>query len=413
MKKYLILPLLLSFFFSCSDDSSDNNGEIIEQDRRVFVDGGQDVGIVEDMKADASQPDLGPSDMADSGFEKTALFEPGPHNIGYRNLSFQYTTVDQMDRTLRVAVWYPTADTEGKNARYYNLINRPGIFLDASIVDDTFPVVVFSHGNSGFGEQSFFLAEFLTSHGYVVVAPDHTGNTFQEGGADLAVVTAFRPQDISATLDFLEALPPEDPLFGKLSDKIAMSGHSFGGYTTLAVSGATFDVDAILAGCPGVTPAQICTFLNDGGSDIFRAGFHDPRFKAAIPMAPAGAGLFQMGVSAIDIPTLLFTGGQDRTLPNAREGDPIWAQFSAPATRINILKAGHFTFTNICLLAGTQQPFKDDGCSDAFIPSEEAFSIVNAYSLAFLEKHLFGKTEHDAFLASSGGFALDLLLETK
>ena len=43
--------------------------------------------------------------------------------------------------------------------------------------DGPYPLIVFSHGNGGLGVQSFFLTEYLASHGYVVVCPDHTGNS--------------------------------------------------------------------------------------------------------------------------------------------------------------------------------------------------------------------------------------------
>ena len=42
------------------------------------------------------------------------------------------------------------------------------------------PLIVFSHGNSGFRRQSTFLTTHLASRGFVVAAPDHTGNTLFE-----------------------------------------------------------------------------------------------------------------------------------------------------------------------------------------------------------------------------------------
>ena len=42
------------------------------------------------------------------------------------------------------------------------------------------PLLVFSHGNSGYRQQSTFLTTHLASWGFVVAAPDHVGNTFGE-----------------------------------------------------------------------------------------------------------------------------------------------------------------------------------------------------------------------------------------
>ncbi|MBL7162268.1 MAG: hypothetical protein ISS57_06655 [Anaerolineales bacterium] len=39
---------------------------------------------------------------------------------------------------------------------------------------DTYPLLLFSHGWNGFRAQNSFQVEELASHGYVVVAPDHT-----------------------------------------------------------------------------------------------------------------------------------------------------------------------------------------------------------------------------------------------
>ena len=411
MKKYILI-FLVPFFFGCSDDSKNNStqtdagADVSTTD--VQVDSGtlNDVGTTPDVSTDLGEED--------AGTEQVSLFEPGPHNIGYRSWDFQYDSNDELGRELRLSVWYPTADTEGTAARYYNLLNRTEIFDGATVVDDTFPVVVFSHGNTSFGEQSYFFAEFLTSHGFIVVAPDHTGNTFRGNTATFAEASTFRPQDISAALDEVQNLPTEDPLFGKLTDDIALSGHSFGGYTTLAVSGASFNTAGVDFACQnGQLPVDFCMFYENSGKEQFEAGFLDERIKAAIPMAPVGAAFFGPGVADIKIPTLMITAGQDRTLPNASEGDPIWAQFSAPATRIDILKGGHFTFSNICELAGNMPNFANDGCSDEFIPSAEAFVIINAFSLAFLKKNLLGETTYDAFLSASGEFSLDIILSEK
>lgn len=414
MKKYILI-FVIPFFFSCSsDDDSKNNGDIT-------TDTGTDVSVTEDVLNDIdTTKDMGSADDAttdlgsDAGTERGSILEAGPHNIGYRSWDFSYDTKNGVTRELRVSVWYPTADTEGTAARYYNLLNRPEIFNDATVVDGSFPVVIFSHGNTSFGEQSYYLTEFLTSHGFIVVAPDHTGNTFRDSSADFAVASTFRPQDISATLDLMQNLPEDDPLFGKLTDDVAISGHSFGGYTTLAVAGADFNVAGVDVGCQtNMLPPAFCTFYEDEGRALYEAGFLDDRIKAAIPLAPVGASFFGMGVGNIIVPTLMITAGQDRTLPNASEGDPLWAQFTAPATRIDILRGGHFTFSNICALAGGMPNFANDGCSDEFIPSEEAFVIINAFSLAFLRKHLLGDTEYDDFLSQSGQFAIDIILSEK
>src|SRR5690606_16328760 len=113
------------------------------------------------------------------------------------------------DRTLRVVLWYPTRDASGDSALYAGLLPAPGAFAGAAPVDDAgpLPVVVFSHGNTSFAEQSYFLTEHLASHGFLVAAVDHTGNTFSAGGGVPVEIFHWRPGDLTALLDHLEGLP--------------------------------------------------------------------------------------------------------------------------------------------------------------------------------------------------------------
>src|SRR5205814_454995 len=76
-------------------------------------------------------------------------------------------------------------------------------------------------------------------------------------------------------LDQLLALPASDPLSGHLStEQIAMSGHSFGGYTTMAVGGARYQIDALHTQCAtSSTTDGFCSTLTPEKEDLFHAGF--------------------------------------------------------------------------------------------------------------------------------------------
>ena len=69
-----------------------------------------------------------------------------------------------------------------------------------------YPLVVFSHGNGGMRLQSLFFTEYLASHGYVVIAPDHTYNTFLDNDDDYFLEVLYRrPLDLSDSFDWLVA----------------------------------------------------------------------------------------------------------------------------------------------------------------------------------------------------------------
>lgn len=365
----------------------------------------------DDAIADSTGEEVAADSLGDGGpdaSETDALAEwsaPGPYRVGYRSEPFTYEANDGSgERTLRAAIWYPTRATTGDDVLYAGVLAATGVLGGAAPVADAgaLPVVVFSHGNSGFAEQSFFLTELLATRGYLVIAIDHTGNTAFDRGGPPAAIFHWRPADVSAAIDHLEALPAGDALAGLASDRIAVAGHSFGGYTTLAVGGAGFAVDAVLAFCQvGTLPADACTSF-EGNQALYRAGFLDARVDALIPMAPGATQVFGAhGVADVALPTLLMTGGMDRTTTNADEGDPTWAQLAARAgnLRVDLATAGHFTFSDACEL-----PLgigADDGCGPDNIPWGQAHAIINAYAVAFLARTLRGDDAGAAVLDGS------------
>lgn len=99
------------------------------------------------------------------------------------------------------------------------------------------PVVIHSHGLSGTRQLSSQIAEELASHGYVVVAMDHTdcwGTEFPDGryliGATRGDVSG-RLKDVQFLVDQLAQLNSRDALFsGRLDlDRIGVYGMSMGG----------------------------------------------------------------------------------------------------------------------------------------------------------------------------------------
>jgi len=337
---------------------------------------------------------------------------PGPYHVGYRAGSITYDANDGSGpRTLRLAIWYPTRATSGDPVLYLDVLPAPGVLGGAPPADDlaSRPLVVFSHGNTSLAEQSAFLTAWLPTHGYVVAAPDHTGNTF--GASFDVAVFHWRPADVSAVIDHMQSLPEGDLLAPLVGDDIAVVGHSFGGYTALTIGGAAWAVDAILTFCQtGAIPLGGCAAL-EAHTDLYRAGFLDARVDALVPMTPGATRVFgQSGTAAITLPTLLMTGARDKTTTNDAEGDPTWAQLATHAhnVRLDFATAGHFTFSDACSFpvdigAG-------DGCGDGFIAPAAAHRAINAYTLAFLRVHLEGDARDAALLDGSVAIEPDVTL---
>lgn len=354
----------------------------------------------EDLDAgdgDVTPPDLAPDDAPEEVEQLGPLPErpwsplaPGHYNVGYREWPITYTPRG-MDapRESVVSAWYPTLDARGEATVYpFTFLRRAEVFREASVgLTEPAPVLIFSHGDKSFPENSDFLCAFFASHGWIVIAPVHTGNTIIEAGRDRASQQfEWRPQDLSAALDSLYARPEGDPLARLASDEVVVSGHSYGGYTTLALAGAAYDVDAILADCE-ILDDPSCAYA-DEAQGRYRAGFFDDRVDLAIPMAPGNGDAFGAGLAEVRTPTLLMTGLLDSSLADARHGAPIWAALDDPRDlRVQLLTGGHHTFSNTCeLLGGTG----GNGCGDGFLDPQEAHRLISALALTFARVHLWG-----------------------
>ncbi len=351
---------------------------------------------------DAADPDADPG-APDAGPVETVWGERGPFNVGHLETSVTYAPPDGTpERTLRLVVWYPTEAETGAEVFYAGILPAEGVLGGAppAAQEAPFPVVVFSHGNTAFAEQSHFLTTFLASHGFVVAAPDHTGNTFAASGDPPAEIFQWRPLDVGAVLDHLLAAEAPEALAGRLSDAIAVTGHSFGGYSSLAATGGIIDTDLVNGLCEnGTLREESCSALR-AHEDLYRAGFADPRIDASVPMTPGAVRVFGgTGLTGITVPTMLMTGDLDRTTPDDKDGDPAWTGLERRPdnVRVRFATAGHFTFSNGCDLAADQ--LAEDGCGARFIPIAQAHRAINAYTLAFLRRHLLGD-ERDAALLS-------------
>ena len=121
------------------------------------------------------------------------------------------------------------------------------------------PLIVFSHYSGGHRRTATYLCTHLASHGYVVAAMDHSeviapeltrraGETPFERAARLDEIIASRVPDVRFLLDHLlsGAIDIElDPA------RIGLVGHSFGGWTVLAVPEDDARVRAVVALAPG------------------------------------------------------------------------------------------------------------------------------------------------------------------
>ncbi|NLU76876.1 chlorophyllase [Micromonospora sp. HNM0581] len=158
----------------------------------------------------------------------------GSFALGVRQLSFNRDG----DRPLPVTLWYPAAGRTG----------APPVD-DAEAAAGKFPVVMFSHGLGGRPDDYESLLTRWASAGFVVAAPTFP-NTSRDGDENNVLDVLNQPADVSYALTRVLALNARegDPLRGRLAtDRVAATGHSAGGVTTIGLFTAGRD-DRLTAG---------------------------------------------------------------------------------------------------------------------------------------------------------------------
>lgn len=173
----------------------------------------------------------------------------------------------------------------------------------------THPVVVFSHGMYMCPTQSRFLTRALADAGYIVIAPRHADSNceFSVGISDLSRY-ALKPSLLWSDSDYRDrgddirrvvTALRHDPRFRDRADpeRLALVGHSLGGYTVLGLGGAwpswrLPEVKAILA----LSPYSLPFYRSDGLSRLkapvmYQTGSWDAVF--ALPLQSWGDGYGQ------------------------------------------------------------------------------------------------------------------------
>jgi len=336
-------------------------------------------------------------------FHHPALW--GPYQIGVR--SYQLFDAERQ-RLVPTYIWYP-AIPSGQELEKYVMMLEGKAHKDAPVEKSggPYPMVLFSHGFNGISWQSITFTNFVASHGYVVVAMDHQGNTLFDFNADdelAAKVAIERPWDVKFSYEEVVkmSMDPNSPLAGMVEpSRIAMTGHSFGGYTALMVAGGYNVVDDAKAECDAGSPSDIfCPYIGywpAGETVSLDPGI--PGLKAVACLAPGGYSAFgDDGLAAIDVPALIVGGSLDPTTPVDVEIHPIYNALGLPKYEAIVQSASHMSFTNVCDLPPAQW-FLTDFCGvEGMLGPAETFPPVNALAVAFLNYYVRDEVQYEGFL---------------
>ena len=245
-------------------------------------------------------------------------------------------------RQIQTEIYYPAIST-GENT---------------TIIDATFPIIVFGHGFAMSWDAYANIWEHYVSRGFIVAFPRTEGSLFpapvhQDFGLDLRLVS-------NALLDL--NVESSSPFFGKMIEKSAIIGHSMGGGASILAAANNSSIATVV----GLAPAE------------------------TDPSAIAQAG-------NVSVPALIFSGSSDGVTPPNDHHVPIYnALNSTCKSFVSIDGGAHCYFANTNFNCDFGESTSSTGIS---ITREEQQNTTYAILDPWLDYKLKGICEaYEAFL---------------
>jgi predicted dienelactone hydrolase len=296
---------------------------------------------------------------------------------------------------------------EERDRRFY--VN---LYIPEQPKSEKLPILIISHGLASQPEDFNRAGAIFASHGFFVAIPQHPGSDLQHlqnllTGREFEVFERLefinRPLDIQFIIDELEKRNSSE--FGdRLNlDAIGVGGHSFGGYTSLALAGATIDFTALEQHCQKILgSADIalrlqCRALSLKPEEYEAQSLHDPRVKAVYVLNPVSRLFGQSGMEKIDIPVLIAGG----------DSDPVTPLISEQVQPFTWLTTPH---KYLCLLYGSSHTEQLTKLTMSLVPQvgelvepdpQIVGTYVRALAVAFFKVHLLNDTSYQPYLTAS------------
>lgn len=304
------------------------------------------------------------------------------------------------DQPLKANIWYPAESGGekiqlGKNAVFTGYPVTAG----ATAKDETYPLVVLSHGSGGNAVNLAWIATSLADQGMVVIAANHPGTTSGDSTPEQTLLTWLRPADQSALIDLAEAGLPKGIKVD--TTRVASVGFSLGGYTAMATAGAQISQADYMSYCDANYGKFDCAWFNNAGIDFntidtarYEQSHRDPRVTTVVAIDPAVAQAYQAdSLTRIDLPVQIINLGSAGEIPAAVNGATIKADM--PSAQLDFIEgANHFSFIGECTGKGwllIKMAAEDPICSETSDRDRaEIHAELQQTIGSFLSEHLIG-----------------------
>ena len=333
-------------------------------------------------------------------------------------------------RELMVQVWYPArpdpsaphapylADADEVTAAFARVQHVPR-FLFASLQHVTtnavssapfandlpnFPVVIFLEGATGFRQMNTYQIEELVSHGYIVAAID-------QPGAAATVVFPDGHQEAGLTVSQFHAMVGSSYLPGVTAPRLngnVLQDNSIVPYLAKDVSFSLDEFAVLNRNDPkGILTGKMdmqhvgAFGISLGGIVAGESCLREARIKACLAMdAPMSTDVVEAGLSK---PTMWITrdaasmrlerdrsGGWPETEIQAHQTSmrAVYNRLPGAGYFVSVPGMFHSNFTDIPYWS----PILSQAGITGPIDRERAHAIVNAYSVAFFDRHLKGRS---------------------
>ncbi len=311
-----------------------------------------------------------------------AQFAQAQFSAGFQQRQF----VTGATENIRVAIWYPSEVPEAilRLGPFSMMVSNNG-----EPIQKRYPLVMLSHGTGGMNLTHHEIAAATARAGFIVVALTHPGDNYQDRSmvGKIDYLTE-RPRQVSRTLDAFLA----DAKWASLVDinRIAFIGHSAGGFTGLALLGATPSVANSVKHCAVNFDADVWFCQQFGSKEKAVesaknlssiptvASSKDSRFKAAVLISPVGIFSEQAALSSFTVPTLVYVALGDSVLVPRFHAQAVGEGIPNATVVINT-QGGHFMLASkLNVPAGTPTGIKGAEVNDEPAGFDRSAAIAEA-----------------------------------